>query len=122
MKVLIPILSETENDDVFLEKAVTGAKEVILLLVVDASPKDRFGFTTSFIQKARTVMEAVKKTVGMKRKPCEDIIEWGDTQGKIVNMALLRKVDRVFLKKQDNQYFEKLLRKLKEEKIDTEVI
>ena len=101
MKVLIPVLSETENDENFLEKALSGAKEVILLLVVDASPKDKFGFTTSFIQKARTVMEEVKKAVGQKRKTAEDILEWGDTQSKIVNIALLRKVDKVFLKKQD---------------------
>src|SRR3989344_2479313 len=117
MKVLIPILSELENDDAFLEKALSGAQEAILLLVVDASPKEKFGFTTSHIAKARAVMEEVKKAVGKKRKTAEDVIEWGDTQGKIVNMALLRKVDRVFLKKQDNQYFGELVKKLEGEQI-----
>ena|SRR3989344_4609296 len=121
MKVLIPILSE-ENDEAFLEKALSGAQEVILLLVVDASPKEKFGFTTSHIAKARAVMEDMKKNVGKKRKTAEDVIEWGDTQSKIVNMALLRKVDKVFLKKQDNQYFRELVKKLGDEKIDTEVI
>ncbi|HIH09538.1 MAG TPA: universal stress protein [Candidatus Diapherotrites archaeon] len=122
MKILIPILSETENDEAFIDKAVAGAKEVILLLIVDASPKEKFGFTTSFIQKARHIMEEVKKAVGKKRKPCEDILEWGDTMNKIVNIALLRKTDKVCLKAQDNQYFKDLLKRLKDEKIETEVI
>ena len=52
----------------------------------------------------------------------EEIIEWGDTQSKILNLALLRKVDKVVLKKQDNQYFEELVKKLKSEKVDVEVI
>ena len=87
---------------------------MILLLVVDANPKEKFGFTTSFISKARAVMEEMKKAVGKKRKTAEDVIEWGDTQSKILNMALLRKVDKVFLKKQDNQYFKNLLKKLED--------
>ncbi|MBI4209912.1 MAG: hypothetical protein HY544_00170 [Candidatus Diapherotrites archaeon] len=122
MKVLIPVLSETENDDAFIDTAVKGASEVLVLVVVDASPKEKFGFTTAFISKARSVMEEVKKTVGKKKKTCEDILEWGDTQSKIVNIAMLRKVGRVYLKKQDNQYFRKLVKGLKEEKIDVEVV
>ena len=122
MKVLIPILSETENDEVFLERALEGAKDIILLLVVDASPKERFGFTTSHIAKARAVMEELKKEVGKKRKSAEDVIEWGDTQSKVLNMALLRKVDKVVLKRQENQYFNELVKKLEGERVDVEVI
>lgn len=122
MLVLIPLLSDKENDEAFLEEALKGAKNIILLIVVDANSNEEFGFTTSHIQKARAVMEDVKATIGRKRKRAEDIIEWGDTFGKISNIALLRKVDKVFLKKQENQYFDELVEKLKKEKIDLQVI
>jgi len=122
MIVLIPLLSEHENDEKFLEQALKGARDVILLIVVDADSKEEFGFAASHIQKARLIMEEVKTTIGKKRKRSEDIIEWGDTQNKIMNIALLRKVDKVVLKKQENQYFEELVKKLKKEKIDVEVI
>ncbi len=122
MKILIPLLSETENEAAFLEKATEGADNVILLVVVDASPKEKFGFTASFIQKARSVMEEVKETLAKKKKPCEDVMEWGDTQSKIVNLSRLKKADKVVLKKQDNHYFRQLVKKLEEEKIKTEIV
>ncbi|MFH1391682.1 MAG: hypothetical protein ABIH20_05205 [Candidatus Diapherotrites archaeon] len=122
MTVLIPLLSEKENDEEFLEQALKGTKEVILLIVVDADSKEEFGFAASHIQTARLVMEEVKATIGKKRKRSEDIIEWGDTKNKIMNIALLRKVDRVILKKQENQYFDELIKNLEKEKIEVKVI
>ena len=122
MKILIPILSEREDDAEFLEKASKGANEIILLVVVDPSPKEKFGFAAGFLQKGRAVMEAAKKRLGEKRKTAEDIIEWGDTQSKIINIALLRKVDRIVFYRQQNQYFNGLVNRLIKEKIETEVI
>ena len=120
--ILLPILSDEENDEQFLEKALKGTRDIIILIVVDSDSKQEFGFATSQIQKARSVMEEVTEIIGKKRKRYEDIIEWGDTQNKILNLALLRKVDKVVLKKQENQYFEELVKKLKDEKVDVEVI
>jgi len=122
MIVLLPILSDKENEDAFLEEALKGAKEVILLIVVDSETNDEFGFATSHIQTARTILEEVKITVGKKRKKSEEILEWGNTASKILNIALLRKVDKVVLKQQENQYFEELVKKLRKEKIETQVI
>lgn len=122
MKILIPILSEKENDPEFLEKAAKGATEVLLLTVVDPSPKEMFGFAAGFLQKARAVMEGAKKMLGQKRKSVEDIVEWGDTQNKIINIALLRKVDKIVFYRQQSQYFNELLNRLIKEKIETEVI
>jgi len=122
MAVLIPLLSEKENDEEFLEQALKGTKEVILLIVVDADSKEEFGFAASHIKTARLVMEEVKATIGKKRKRSEDIIEWGDTKNKIMNIALLRKVDCVILKKQENQYFDELVKNLEKEKIEVKVI
>ena len=61
MKILIPLLSEKENDPQFIEKASKGATEIILLVVVDPSPKERFGFAAGFLQKARGIMDEAKK-------------------------------------------------------------
>ena len=120
--ILLPILSDEENNEEFLEKALKGTRDIILLIIVDADSNLEFGFAASQIQKARAVMEGVTEIIGKKRKRYEDIIEWGDTQSKILNLALLRKVDKVVLKKQENQYFEELVKKLKSEKVDVEVI
>ncbi len=122
MKILIPVLSEKEDDPEFLEKASKGATDVILLVVVDPSPKERFGFAAGFLQKARGIMDNAKKLLGQKRKSVEDIVEWGDTQSKIINIALLRKVDKIVFYKQHNQYFNELVNRLIKEKIETEVI
>ncbi|PIN85838.1 MAG: hypothetical protein COV47_00130 [Candidatus Diapherotrites archaeon CG11_big_fil_rev_8_21_14_0_20_37_9] len=122
MKILLPVLSEHENDSAFLETALKGAKETIILVVVDTSQKAEFGFATSQIQKARTVMEEIKNELGKKRKRSEEILEWGDPQSKILNLALLRKVDKVVLKKQENEYFEELVKKIRKENIEVEVI
>ena len=122
MIVLMPILSESENNEEFLDKALKGAKETIILIVVDADSNEEFGFAASHIQTARGIMEEIKATLGKKRKRSEEILEWGDTQSKILNIALLRKVDKVVLKEQDNEYFKELVKKIKKEKISVEVI
>ena len=120
--ILLPILSENENNNEFLEKALKGTGEIILLIVVDTESKEDFGFTTSHIHSARAVLEQIKLTIGKKRKRCEDILEWGNTFNKIMNIALIKKVDKVILKKQENQLFDELVKKLKKEKIEVEVI
>ncbi|MCR4369084.1 MAG: hypothetical protein NUV67_04225 [archaeon] len=122
MLLLMPILSEGENDEAFLEQALKGANNVILLIVVDAHTNEEFGFATSHIQKARTILEQVKANIGKKRKHSEDLLEWGDTQNKVLNVALLRKVDKVVLRKQENHYFEELVKKLRAENLEVEVI
>ena len=124
MRVLIPILSEQENNEAFLEQALKGAKEAIVLLVVDTNTntQEEFGFTTAHIQKGRAVIESVKEIIGRKRKKSEEIIEWGDPKSKILNLALLRKVDKVIMKSQENNYFKNLVKSQKDEKIEVETV
>lgn len=120
MKVLIPLLSE--NDDAaFIKEASESAKEIIILIVVDASPAQKFGFTTSQINKGEKTVQEARKMISKKKK-IEDIIEWGETEAKIHNNALLRQVDRVVMKTQHNQFFEKLVNKLRRDKIEVELI
>ncbi|MBU2477402.1 hypothetical protein KKG83_08095 [Candidatus Micrarchaeota archaeon] len=112
MKVLIPLLSRKELNEEFLEKALKGTHEIVLLMVIDKedSPK------ASDISSATHFMEEVKKAVGKKRKRCEEFTEWGETSTKIKNTAILNKADKIVMLKQENQYFEELVEKLKEDK------
>ena len=95
-----------------------------MLLVVDTNTntQEEFGFTTAHIQKGRAVIESVKEIIGRKRKKSEEIIEWGDPKSKILNLALLRKVDKVVMKSQENNYFKNLVKSLKDEKIEVETV
>jgi len=122
MKVLIPLLSEMEDED-FLRKAAEDAKEVILLLVVDTQPNQKFGFTTSQITKGRRLMETASNFLGKKKK-IEEIIEWGETDLKIINIAKLNQVDKIVIKNQseNNLLFKELVEKIRSENIKLEVI
>jgi hypothetical protein len=122
MKVLIPLLSEMENEE-FLKRATEKASEVILLLVVDTQPNQKFGFTTSQITKGRRLMENASSFIGKKKK-IEEIIEWGETDLKIINIAKLNQVDKIVIKEQgeNNFLFKGLVEKIKSENIKVEVI
>jgi len=112
MKVLIPLLSRKELNEEFLDKAVKGANEVFLLMVIDK--KD--SLKASDISGATHFLEEVKKAIGKKRKKCEDLTEWGETTAKIKNTAILNKIDKISLLKQENQWFEELVEEIKKEK------
>ena len=109
VKVLIPLLSKLENNPVFLDRACEGAKEIIVLAVIDRSLMvGQFGFCASEMMAANDVMEEMRKAIGQKRKTCNDIVEWGDTLQKTVNIAKIHSVDKIFLARQDNKYFEEI--------------
>lgn len=114
MKVLIPLLSKHEKNEEFLDKAVKGAHEVVLLIVIDTDEKSKL--RASDISSSTHFLEEVKKLVGKKRKTCEDLTEWGETAKKIKNTAILNKVDRISILKQENQWFEEIIKELREEK------
>ncbi|MEM4363997.1 MAG: universal stress protein [Candidatus Diapherotrites archaeon] len=120
MKVLIPLLGENDNEE-FILQAAQKAKEIVILLIVENTPNQKFGFTTSQISKGEKLIEETKNKISKKKK-VEDIIEWGDPSTKIINTALLKKVDKIIMKTQHNQLFEELVEKIKKEKIELELI
>ena len=120
MKVLIPILSENDGPE-FIKEASESAKEIVLLLVIDAAPNQRFGFTTSQISRAQKAIQDAKKLIGKKKK-IEEVEEWGDTPTKIRNTALLKNVKKIVMKTQHNQLFETLVDKLRREKFEVELL
>jgi len=113
MKVLIPLVSKKENNPEFLQKATEGAKEAILLVVIDKSAMvGQFGFAASEIMQGNALIEQIRKSLEEKGKRVKDIEEWGDTAAKIENTALLQRADRIALFEQENEYFKNLVKEL----------
>lgn len=122
MKVLVPLLSGKENDKEFVEAFTKQVDEVVLLQIVDKDFKDRTASAIGGMRQSRVAMEEIKKVVGAKKKKCTELIEWGSTIQKIHAIAVIQKVDRVFLVKQENQFFDDILKELKKDKITVEII
>ena len=121
-KILVPLLSKREGEEEFIEAVVPGAGEIILLLVIDThAMAGGFGFATGEIALGNALMQKVKIAFGKKRKTCNDIIEWGDTANKIEHFAELKQIEKIFVIKQNNDFFKKLLKDMKEKLPEIEI-
>jgi len=121
-KILVPLLSKRESEDEFVATVAHGAGEIILLLVIDThAMAGGFGFATGEIAGGNVLMQKVKTAFGKKRKICNDIIEWGGTANKIEHLAELNQVAKIFVVKQDNDFFKKLLKDMKEKLPEIEI-
>lgn len=122
MSVLIPVISKKENSKEFLQKALSGQKEVFLLGIMDTGAVAKnFGLAASEIGRVNEIIEEIKKELKEKGIKFDDALEWGDTQAQIINFAKLKKVRKVILAKQENKYFEDLVKKLKDNGFDMEI-
>lgn len=122
MRVLVPLLTGKESDANFIEAFTSKVDEVILLQIVDKEFMSRTSAAIGEVSQYRSVMEKIKKVVSSKRKKCVEVSEWGGTIKKILALAFLRKVDKVFLVKQDAQFFDEILAELKKAKVKVEII
>ncbi len=121
-KILVPLLSKRESEEEFVATVAPGAGEIILLLVIDTHAMvGGFGFAAGEIAVGNALMQKVKTAFGKKRKTCNDIIEWGDTANKIEHLAELNQVAKIFVVKQDNDFFKKLLKDMKEKLPEIEI-
>ncbi len=122
MKVLIPLLSKQEDSPEFVEKSTKGAVEVYLLLVINpADLAGEFGFAAHEISKGNKMMGLVTELIGPE-KAVHQIVEWGDTVSKIDNFYKLKAIDEIRVKKQDNYWFEDIVKKLKEKDLKVKII
>ncbi len=123
MSVLIPILSKQENDTEFLSKAIHEQTYVYLLLIVEARSLDStFGFTASQINHGNALINEIKTILEKQNKKVYDTLEWGDTTPRIINFAKLKKITKIALKNQENEDFKKLVKQLKQENLNVQVI
>jgi Ca2+/Na+ antiporter len=121
MRVLVPLLSGLEKEKVFLDSVVV-ADEVVLLQIVDKEFVSLAGSAMGELRQSRLIMEKIKKFIVSKKKKCVELTEWGSTIQKIVSVALLRNVDKVFFVEQRNQFFENILEELKKKRLKFEVV
>lgn len=136
-KILIPLLNNREEEESFLEKAIDEAnfspgfskkavedsKEIVLVAVIDTGAMvGKFGFAASQMSQCNSTTEKCKELLEKKGVKVEDILEWGDTLSKISSTARLKKAKKIVMKKQDNHYFETLVKNLKKEGFELTLI
>jgi hypothetical protein len=125
MRVLIPILSPHDANDMFIQHISDNASVVYLLLVLDPkSASASFGFKTSEIMAGRETMDRVKSKIKENKRLCTDILEWGNTLEKIAQIAEMKQVDKILLfNGKNNEYFQHTANEIqKQTKIVVEIV
>ncbi|NMA44477.1 MAG: hypothetical protein GX950_01535 [Candidatus Diapherotrites archaeon] len=122
MNILVPLLSGKEDNPEFIKAITTNGKKIILLQIVDKEFLTKTSTAMGEVMQNQALLTKVKKSIQAKKKKVEEITEWGTTIKKILSIAILQKVDKVFLVKQDNQFFGDILKAMKKEKIPYEII
>lgn len=116
MKTLIPILSRKEDDPAFLEAALAETNDVIVLVTIDGNALvGKFGFVASELSAGSKMMERISGILRKKKIKTDECVEWGDTATKISQLAQVKKVDKIAFVGQNNQYFDRLMEKLRDE-------
>lgn len=122
MKILIPLLSGRENDKLFIDAISKDVKEVVILQIVDKQFLPKAGSAMAEVGQFRLVSDGLRKAIGQKKKKFVEMTEWGVTIPKIISTAMFQKVDKVFLVKQSNQFFDEIIGALKKNKINFELV
>ncbi len=122
MKVLIPLISGKEDNDEFIDTLCKGNEEIILLQIIDRDFMKKTSAAMGEVMHFSSLMTSVRKKIGLKRKKCNEITEWGSTIQKILSIAFIQKVDKVIFLEQKNKFFEDILIELKKNKIKYEII
>lgn len=122
MIILVPLLSGKEDNPEFINAITSKGKKIILLQIVDKEFLAKTSTAMGEVMQNHALLTKVKKSIQSKKKTVEEITEWGATIKKIFSIAILQKVDKVFLVKQKNQFFEDILKAMDKEKIPYEVI
>ncbi|HNV01187.1 MAG TPA: hypothetical protein PKK60_02045 [archaeon] len=122
MIILVPLLSGKEDNPEFINAITSKGKKIVLLQIVDKEFLAKTSTAMGEVMQNHALLTKVKKSIQSKKKTVEEITEWGTTIKKILSIAILQKVDKVFLVKQKNQFFEDILKAMDKEKIPYEVI
>ncbi len=122
MKILVPVISGKEKNDAFISKVLLEGKEIVLLQIVDEEFHSKAGSAIGEVRNLRIAIDEIKKAAGAKKKKCIELTQWGSTVTKIVSIAILQKVDKVVLVKQENQFFEDIINELKKNKIKFDAV
>ncbi|MDD3083971.1 MAG: hypothetical protein PHP82_03035 [Candidatus ainarchaeum sp.] len=122
MHVLAPLLNGKENSEEYINAISKGADKIILLQIIDRDFMNKTSTAMGEVMQFSTIMSEMIKKIGLKRKKCEEITEWGSTNKKIISIAIIQQADKVVLIEQKNKFFEDLINDLKKNKIKYETI
>ena len=122
MHILAPLISGKENDSKYIDAVTKGAYKVTVLQIIDRDFMNKTSTAMGEVMHFSQLMHEVKKSIGQKRKTCQEITEWGSTVKKILGISLIQQVDKVVLINQKNKFFEDIVKDLKKNKIKFELI
>jgi hypothetical protein len=122
MNVLAPLLSGRENSDEYINAIAKGSDKIILLQIIDREFMSKTSTAMGEVMQFSNIMSEIKKKIGLKRKKCEEITEWGQTNKKIISITIIQKIDKIVLIEQKNNFFEDLLKEIKKNKINYELV
>ncbi len=122
MTILVPLLSGKENHALFVEAIAKKNDEVLLLQIIDKDFLAKTSAAMGEVMQFHGLLNEMKKALKAKKRPCEEITEWGHTIQKIISIALLQKVKTVMLIKQKNQFFNEIIKELEKNKISYEFV
>lgn len=122
MIILVPLLSGKEDNPEFINAITAKGKKIILLQIVDKEFLSKTSTAMGEVMQNHTLLTKVKKLIQSKKKNVEEVTEWGLTIKKILSIAILQKVDKVFLIKQNNQFFGDILKAMDKQKVSYEII
>jgi len=122
MKILAPLLSGKENSPEYIDAITSKVDNIILLQIIDQDFMRETSKAMGEVMQFSNLMESMRKQIGLKRKKCEEITEWGHTVKKILSIAIIQQVDKVIFVDQDNKFFKDMLNELKKNKITFETV
>jgi hypothetical protein len=114
---LIPIISGKEANENFAKEIVKYCDKAILLMIMDKDFGDRTTAALGNMRTSRKTFEELSKLLTKEKISFEEATEWGSTSTKIVSRANYNKVDKVFLVKQETEFYREIINALKENKI-----
>jgi len=120
LKVLIPVISNTENESDFLDKAIEKAKEVHLILILD--PKSKDGLPASAMMQGNSVVQDIVDYLKPKVKEIEEVVEWGGKLNKISHYAKLKEIKKIVLKYEESDVVDELAKGLEDEGFEVQVL
>jgi hypothetical protein len=116
--ILVPILTEKELDQRFLDD-LGRVEKLVLVFVVDQTAMDvPAGLAGGKIKNAEKIMGDLKKRY--KKALVTEYIEWGSWPEKLRNIALLERAQQIVAV--NCQLGRELSRKMKDQKIDMRLV
>jgi len=122
MKILAPLISGKESSQEYVDAITNKVDKIVLLQIIDKDFMTQTSTAMGEVMQSSTMMETLRQKIGQKRKPCDEITEWGHTVKKIISIALIQEVDKVIFVDQDNKFFKDMLAELKKNKIAFETV